>query len=118
MYLYIYTYIYILYMHQVRQIMFKYRNREVVAAMRKLRDAVQDAHIGRRQALAAASPALMRIVKRCAFLAIGWWRAGVERKVHLRGAGAAVERGRWRRVASDGLDRWASAFVDLSFQVR
>ena len=41
MYLYIYTYIYILYMHQVRQIMFKYRNREVVAAMRKLRDAVQ-----------------------------------------------------------------------------
>lgn len=103
---------------QVRKFCFKFRNREVVYAFARMKDAVQDRQLEERQKLVDASPVLMRLIKRPAVLAIGWWRAGIERRQHLRKAGNAVADKRNRIWMWDAIDRWANVFVDLSFQDR
>ena len=103
---------------QVRKFVFKFRNREVVNAFRRMQDAVQERKLEERQKLVDSSPVLMRLVMRPCFLTTGWWRAGIERRQHLRRAGSAVADKRNRIWMWDALDRWANVYVDLSFQDR
>jgi hypothetical protein len=103
---------------QVRKFVFKFRNREVVNAFRRMQDAVQERKLEARQKLVNSSPVLMRLVMRPCFLTTGWWRAGIERRQHLRRAGSAVADKRNRIWMWDALDRWANVYVDLSFQDR
>ena len=103
---------------QVRKFCFKFRNREIVYAFRRMQDAVQERKLEERQKLIQASPVLMRLFMRPCFLTIGWWRAGIERRQHLRRAGGAVAEKRNRIWLWDAVDRWANVYVDLSFQDR
>ena len=103
---------------QIRKFCFKFRNREVVFAFRCLQGAVQERLLQEREVLVKKSPALMRIIKRPAFLTLCWWRAGLERKQHLRSAATRVANKRHGYWRFDAFDRWACVFVDLSFQDR
>ena len=103
---------------QVRKFCFKFRNREVVFAFKRMQEAVQERQLEERQKLVAKSPVLMRIVSRPMFLTTHWWRAGVERRQHLRRAGDAVAHKRRQHWVWDAFDRWANVFLDLSFSDR